>query len=315
VARGKADGISGREAMARYGHLFRAGDLTQWRTACSFLGRPLRAWKVGSKCLPGGEWRHDEDDLAEIARTLGEDPDRPHKDPTTGALYLPLQPFLRLTGWVEQQVANYRDDREHVALGRKLDWLKVARPMRRNRHAEIYVYAVRDGERIKQWREAGGKPGRPRKGPQSLPVGGKVIPAAGGAHPQAGAENRTRHRHGGPDALPQQAYPVYIPPEHLPLKVVVQDLSPPPPPPAVVLGANWQEVALVRNKPKALPSFAAWKLLKAILESPGLNLSKQQAENVVPSARAIIYKLEEDPDWRAVILHGRRGAGYGLASR
>jgi hypothetical protein len=207
----KADGVSGREAMARYGHLFRAGDLVQWRTACGFLGRPLRAWKVPAKCLSGGEWRYDQDDLAEIARQLGEDPDRPHKDPTTGALYLPLRPFMRLTGWPEQQVANYRDRRAHSALGRKLDWQKITRPKRRNRHAEIYVYAQRDGERIKQWEKAG----CPRKGWEPLPLPGQSNGAKAGrgtapARTQGGTESRTGRNCQEPDRLPQEPWPVVI---------------------------------------------------------------------------------------------------------
>jgi hypothetical protein len=158
------DGLSDRQALEKYPHYIRNGDLATWRElaskkkVCQWIGRPLDCWKDSLT----GEWKTSARDVAEIVDAMKAAYGAAGRwiDPDTGEPYLALAPFMVLTRMPEQHVARYREGPKglrHSALGRGIRWKRVVMPSRRNRHATNYVYSEQDGRRIAEWKNSGKK--------------------------------------------------------------------------------------------------------------------------------------------------------------
>jgi hypothetical protein len=167
-------GFSDREALEKYPHYIRYGDLATWRglakkqKPCQWLGRPLDSWKDSRT----REWRTSPTDLATIVEAMKAAHQAAGRwiDPESGKLYLALSPFKKLTGMPEQQIAKYREGPgclRHTALGGPIHCKQVPMPSRRNRHAANYVYLEAHGQAIAEWKKSGRK--RTRALPTTTP--------------------------------------------------------------------------------------------------------------------------------------------------
>jgi hypothetical protein len=83
--------------------------------------------------------------------------------------------------------------------------------------------------------------------------------------------------------------------------------------PRVRLGATWEDPVEVLGKRKWVGNYAAFKVVKALVEAGDAGLSKAELEQVTPGALKVLRRLREDDDWRAVVqMAQRKGNRYRL---
>jgi hypothetical protein len=172
-------GITDRKFMEQCPELFRGANGTlprrrptiffEWRNhGCKFLPnrRKLQHWREHGRIM------NEPTDVRIILKKILETQVKQWTDPTTGRTFTPITQaeLMKLTGFGQQEIAQYRDKRPHAALGRKIDFMEGYRSGSRTRvgfedgasetqqgrryRYSGFGYSREDGEKIKAYYEA-----------------------------------------------------------------------------------------------------------------------------------------------------------------